>query len=398
MHAPASILILGAGIYGITAALTLRQRGHRVTLLDPGPVPHPLATSTDISKAIRMDYGADAFYMALMENALDRWRAWNVHFAETLYHEEGMLFLSGHPMAPGDFEYESYTLLRKRGHLAERLTPDQLQTRFPALAADRFPDGYFNPRAGWANSSRVVTRLLQEARGAGVQLCEGKTFAHLLTSGSHVSGVETTDGERFSTQYVIAAAGAWTPTLFPHLSDLMWAVGQPVFHFQVPDPARFRPPYLPVWGADIAHTGWYGFPAHPDGTFKVANHGPGRRLHPDEPREVSPDDEQKFRNFLADTFPEIASVPILRTRLCLYCDTWDGNFYITHDPVWEGLLICAGGSGHGFKFAPVLGEITADVLEGRPNPWAQKFAWRSRGALTTEDARFMNPPGGVDLH
>jgi hypothetical protein len=75
----------------------------------------------------------------------------------------------------------------------------------------------------------------------------------------------------------------------PHLSDLMWAVGQPVFHFRVPDPARFRPPFFSVWAADIANTGWYGFPAKSDGTLKVANHGPGRLIHPDEPRQVSPD-------------------------------------------------------------------------------------------------------------
>lgn len=382
------IVILGAGIYGVTAALALRQRGHAVTLLDPGPLPHPLATSTDISKAIRMDYGADEFYMTLMERALPRWRAWNVQFGETLYHEDGMVFFAGEPMAPGGFEHDSYTLLQQRGHPAEHLTPAQLRTRFPALAGDQYPEGYLNPRAGWAESSRVVLRLLEEAQRLGVELRAGQTFARLRDSGSRVSGVETTDGERYPADYVIVAAGAWTPTLFPHLSELMWAVGQPVFHFQVPDPARFRPPNFCVWGADIANTGWYGFPALPDGILKIANHGPGRRLHPDEPREVAPDDEEKFRTFLAGTFPEVASAPVLRTRLCLYCDTWDGNFYIDHDPAHEGLIICSGGSGHGFKFAPVLGEITADGLERKPNPWAHRFAWRPRGILTTEEARF----------
>ncbi|MCB9135254.1 MAG: FAD-dependent oxidoreductase [Anaerolineales bacterium] len=383
-----NIVILGSGIYGVTAALELHQRGHTVTLLDPGPLPHTLATSTDISKAIRMDYGSDDFYMALMEVALERWHGWNYHFGETLYHEDGMLFLAGNPMAPGGFEYESFTRLQQHAHPVERLTPDILSSRFPALAVHRYLDGYFNPHAGWADSSRVVIRLLEEAQTRGVHLRAGQTFARLLTTSSRVTGIETTTGDRFPADYVIAATGAWTPTLFPHLADLMWAVGQPVFHFQVPDPARFCPPNFAVWGADIANTGWYGFPAQTDGTLKIANHGPGRRLHPNAPREVTPEDEAKFRTFLATTFPEIVDAPILRTRLCLYCDTWDGNFYIDHDPAYEGLIICAGGSGHGFKFAPLLGEITADVLEHKPNPWAHKFAWRSRTTLTTEDARF----------
>src|SRR5436190_2146905 len=72
-----TVVIAGSGIYGLTAALELRQRGHAVLLLDPGPLPHPLAASTDISKVIRMEYGADEDYMAAMEVALDRWRAWN---------------------------------------------------------------------------------------------------------------------------------------------------------------------------------------------------------------------------------------------------------------------------------------------------------------------------------
>ncbi|GAB4579680.1 MAG: N-methyl-L-tryptophan oxidase [Anaerolineales bacterium] len=384
-----TILILGAGIYGVTAALELRRRGHTVTLLDPGPLPHPLATSTDISKVIRMDYGADEFYMALMETALPRWHAWNHHFGELLYHEEGILYLTQTPMAPGEYEHASYTLLQQRGHIVERLTPDTIRTRFPALAAEQYPDGYFNPRAGWAASSQVIVRLLEEAQKLGVHLRAGKTFARLLHAGSRVAGIETTDRERIPADFVVVAAGAWTPTLFPHLAELMWAIGQPVFHFQVPDPARFRPPNLSVWGADVAKTGWYGFPAQLDGTFKVANHGPGRPMHPNEPRQVAPDDEEKFRTFLAHTFPEIAHAPILCTRLCLYCDTWDGNFYIDHDPHYEGLVICSGGSGHGFKFAPILGEITADVLERKPNPWAHKFAWRPRASLTTEDSRFM---------
>ncbi|HNB54495.1 MAG TPA: FAD-dependent oxidoreductase, partial [Anaerolineales bacterium] len=179
-----SIVILGSGIYGVTAALELRRRGHTINLLDPGPIPHPLATSTDISKAVRMDYGSDDFYMALMEVALERWRGWNHHFGETLYHEDGMLFLAGNPMAPGGFEYESYHRLQARGHPVERLPPDVSSSRFPALAAHRYPDGYFNPHAGWADSSRVVIRLLEEAQTRGVHLRAGQAFARLLTSSS----------------------------------------------------------------------------------------------------------------------------------------------------------------------------------------------------------------------
>jgi glycine/D-amino acid oxidase-like deaminating enzyme len=108
---------------------------------------------------------------------------------------------------------------------------------------------------------------------------------------------------------------------------------------------------------------------------------------PDDPRTIAPDDEEKFREFLRGTFPRLAGAPLVGSRLCLYCDSWDGNFYIDHDPDRPGLVVAAGGSGHGFKFAPVLGAIIADVVERRANPFASRFAWRERGKLATEAAR-----------
>jgi len=173
----------------------------------------------------------------------------------------------------------------------------------------------------------------------------------------------------------------------------MWATAQPVLHFRPADPALFQPPRFVVWSADIANTGWYGFPALADGTWKIANHGPGRRVNPDEPRTIAPGDEAKFRAFLRETFPAMADAPLIGSRLCLYCDSWDGDFYLDHVPDRPGLLVAAGDSGHGFKFAPVLGRIAADVLERKPNRYASRFAWRPRGRLKTEEARYI-PQGG----
>ena len=143
----------------------------------------------------------------------------------------------------------------------------------------------------------------------------------------------------------------------------------------------------PLWGADISQTGWYGFPLNDEGVLKVANHGPGKRMHPSAPREVDPSTEATFRDFLRTTFPDLVDAPLVESRLCLYCDTWDGNFWIDHHPRCEGLIVAAGGSGHAFKFAPMLGEIIVDVLERRPNPYAKRFAWRRSGERTVEQAR-----------
>ncbi|MEX0788406.1 MAG: FAD-dependent oxidoreductase [Anaerolineales bacterium] len=384
-----TVAIVGGGIFGVSAAIELHERGHHVTLFDPGPVPHPLAASTDITKMIRMDYGADESYMELMEEAFLGWDRWNAEWGEDLYHQTGFLLLSREPFAPGGFEHDSFQLLGKRGHPVERLDTRQLRERFPAWTAERYPDGYFNPRAGWAESGRVVARRVDQARALGIAIREGVAFDKLAEDDSRITGFVARDGSVFRSDVVVVAAGTWTPTLLPHLSEVMWSVGQPVLHFRPADPEAFRPPRFVPWAADIGHTGWYGFAALADGTLKIANHGPGRRIHPDDPREVSPGDEARFRAFLRESLPGLADAPIIGRRLCLYCDTWDGNFWIDRDPDRPGLVVASGGSGHAFKFGPMLGPLIADAVEGKPNRYAARFAWRTRGDLSKEDARHM---------
>jgi glycine/D-amino acid oxidase-like deaminating enzyme len=382
------VIVVGAGAFGASAALELRRRGLRVTLIDPGPLPHSLAASTDISKVIRMDYGADEFYMDLMEQALLGWDAWNAAWEQPLYHQTGVLFLAAGPLAEGQYEGDSYALLQRRGHAPQRTSGRNLSGRFPAWNANAYPDGYFNPRGGWAESGEVVARLIAEAKLLGVAVGAGDPVVQLLEQGGRITGVRTAGGKEHHAEWVVLAAGAWSPYLLPELAEYMWVVGQPVLHFQVDDPEAFQPPRFVVWTADIANSGWYGFPALADGTLKIANHGPGRPIHPDAPRQVAPEEELRFRQFLRLALPGVAEAPVIATRLCLYCDTWDGDFWIDRHPTRPGLVVATGGSGHGFKFAPVLGPLIADVVEGKPNRFAARFAWRSRGQTRTEEARY----------
>src|SRR6266446_6590907 len=110
-----SVIVVGAGINGVTSAIELKKRGYKVILVDRGPLPHPLAASTDISKAVRAAYGADEDYTALAERSIELWRKWNTEFGADLYHQTGVLFVRQSSMQPGDFEYESFKLQQKRG-------------------------------------------------------------------------------------------------------------------------------------------------------------------------------------------------------------------------------------------------------------------------------------------
>ena len=405
------MIVVGAGINGVTAAIELRKRGHEIVLVDPGPLPHALAASTDISKAVRAAYGADEDYTALAERSIKLWRNWNEEFGTKLYHEVGVMFVRRQRMERGDFEYESLKLLEMRGLKVARMDAPQLWKRFPAWNSELYRDGVLEIEAGYAESGRVVTILIERAISLGVELHEGCKFVALEEVNTRVTGVilsevEESRGEtaqivsrgpstslgmtRIAGDFVLMAVGAWTSYLLPFTKKFFRATGQPVFHLQPSEPELFAPERFPVFGADITTTGYYGFPINRDGVVKIANHGSGREMSPDSPERVmTAEDEKNLREFLASTFPSLADAPIVYTRVCMYCDTHDGHFWIARDPEREGLVVAAGDSGHGFKFAPVLGEIIADAVEGKDNPLLDKFRWRPevQAGTATDAAR-----------
>jgi glycine/D-amino acid oxidase-like deaminating enzyme len=381
-------VVVGAGINGVVAAIELRKRGHDVVLVDPGPLPHPLAASTDISKVVRAAYGADEEYTELAERSRELWQKWNVQFGVELYHEVGFLCLRQRSMQSGDFEYESLRLLERRGHRIQRVNSDYLRRHFPAWNADCYPDGFLDFEAGYAESGRAVALLIKQAKSIGAELREGK-FVALDEGDDRVKGIVLESGEKVPADAVVMAAGAWTPYQLPFTRDFFRASGQPVFHLKPTRPELFTPERFPIFGADISATGFYGFPLNRDGVVKIANHGLGREMLPDSPdRVVTKEEENKMREFLAGSFPSLAEAAIVFTRVCFYCDTKDGDFWIAPDPDRAGLTIAAGDCGHGFKFAPVFGGIIADAVEGKVNP---KFRWRPevKAGVAKEAARFQ---------
>jgi glycine/D-amino acid oxidase-like deaminating enzyme len=364
------VAVVGGGIFGVTAALALRARGHEVRLYD-SELPHPLAESTDISKVVRMDYGADEDYTNLGEQALAGWRLWNASWPQPLFHETGVTFLSRAPIQPGGFEYESYATLTRRGHTIERLDAAAIADRFPAWRRGAYVDGYFNPQGGWAQSGAVVAALAREAEARGARI-ERKRVASI---------------ERLRADLVLVCAGSWVPLLVPSLAPVLRAVGQPVFHLRPVDPSPFEAPHFPVFGADISRTGFYGFPINRDGIVKIANHGVGIAIAPGDVRpDVSVEQEAAFRDMLRDTFPALVDAPIVARRLCVYCDTADGDFWIARHPNEPRFVVATGGSGHAFKFAPVLGDLIASIALDEPHPLAHKFRWRPDVAAAGREA------------
>ena len=386
-------LVIGAGIFGITTALALRERGYAVGILNPGSIPHPLAASTDISKVVRMEYGTDVEYHAMAGASIEKWKSWNLCYGETLYHEVGYLLLSAKPIAEhaGTYESTSFFCDVQAGFHPERLSVAERAARFPAFAHEHYPGACFHAVGGYAESGRAVEVLTQWARKQGVSVYAGQTADTIEMQSGAATGVVTREGRHFSAGHVIVCAGNGTPYLLPELQSVMQVTGHPVFHLKPADPTMFVADRFPVFAADIANTGWYGFPLHPtEGVVKIANHGAGLVLHPElDPREVYDSDIAALRTFLSTAIPTLADAPVVYTRRCCYTDTRDGHFWIDNHPEISGLTVGSGGSGHGFKMGPIIGEMIAEVALGQDHPYSKRYRWRSfsSGASVEEQAR-----------
>jgi glycine/D-amino acid oxidase-like deaminating enzyme len=317
--------------------------------------------------------------MRLGERAREGWLRWNDEWAARglapLYHETGVLMISRSPMAPGGFEHDSYELLRRRGHRPVRLDGAALAQRYPAWRTAGYVDGFFHALGGYAESGLVMERLVAQACSLGVRLVTGRAVVALYEEGGRVHGVVDDRSEHHPATDVVVAAGAWTAKL-TGLTHEIRPTGHPVFHLRPREPELFGPARFPVFTADIARTGYYGFPLNQAGVVKVGNHGPGMPVGPDAPRTVTVEQTAAFRAFLTETFPALGGADIVYTRLCLYSDSQDGDFWIARDPNRTGLTVASGGSGHGFKFAPVLGDLIADAVQEKPNPLLDRFRWR----------------------
>ncbi|MEZ4464257.1 MAG: FAD-dependent oxidoreductase [bacterium] len=227
-----------------------------------------------------------------------------------------------------------------------------------------------------------MAALAAEAVHAGARIEAGRAALAVHDDGL---GVDTAAGPSAPTPSSSRPAPGRPPSC--PSAALMAPVAQDVFLLRPDDPAAWGDARHPVFGADISRSGWYGFPIHPTGLLKIAHHGPGRREDPAGPRETPAARVATLRAFLADALPGLVRAPLAETRVCFYCDTFDGDFLVDRSPARPGLVVVAGGSGHGLKFAPVLGDLVAAVLDDAPHPARARLSWRVPGPPRQEDAR-----------
>lgn len=357
------VLVIGRGVFGLSAALSLRRRGHQVVVVGTRD---GFSASEDTSRIIRNDYAADEFHTTWADQAIEGWLRWNAEYDVPLFSQVGLANLTLEPMDPSSYAGASYRSLPGM----QRLDPVGVSDLLTFLSPGRFVDGYVNGRAGWANASEALRQMERACEDAEV----GIVPERVAQIGDGWVGLS--DDGLLRADRVVVAAGAWTSGLLPETAELLVPAGQPVLYLRPADPTPFT--NVPVWALDLAASGFYGFPASADGIVKVGHHGPGitRRLGATSvPESVI----GWFRDFLRLSVPALAGARIDRSRLCFYCDAPDGRFLIDVVPGRKRVVVAAGGSGHGFKFAPVLGDLIAAVVTDEDHPRRTNVAWRPPG-------------------
>ena len=330
---------------GMTAA-SLRLKGADVTLFDPHPMGTGPGASIDTGRSFRVHYGQDETLMAMALQARRLWEHWSSEWGTNLLHGTSKVLVE----KAGDASAkESWKAMRRLGLPADRRGREELAHEWPGFVAEM---ATIDRLGGVLDPSDILPRLSAWLQKRGVRF----KGAALDVSSQWVASAE--GKEMFDV--VVLTAGAWTQQW---LNVPMDVTRQELVYFDAGSLGS-RLDALPVF-SNMA-SGFYAIPTVKDGRIKVANHHPGPSGHPDgDDRQVAPEFEARARQFLSLHLPELSEARVMRRYVCFYSGTADRDFIL--DQMDDGMVLGCGFSGHGFKFAPLIGETLANIALGRPS-------------------------------
>ncbi|MGE0133017.1 MAG: FAD-dependent oxidoreductase, partial [Blastocatellales bacterium] len=355
------VAVIGAGVFGAWTAYQLRRMGKKVVILDAYGAANSRASSGGESRVIRMGYGADEIYTRWAMRSLALWRELSERVGQQLFHRLGVLWMA---REEDPYSVKSVETLRKLGVPFEKLSRPELEKRYPQIAFDHGAWGILEPESGALMARRAVQTLVQEAIKSSVDYLP--EAVRTPAGKGRLALVTTRGGVTVSAGSFVFACGPWLPKLFPGLlKDRIHPTRQEVFYFGAPPgDRRFAPPVTPVW-ADFGNE-IYGIPDLENRGFKIASDRHGPAFDPDTgKREVTPQGLAAVRKYLARRFPGLKNAPLVESRVCQYENTSNGDFLIDRHPDFDNVWLVGGGSGHGFKHGPALGEyVAARIIEG----------------------------------
>ena len=347
------VAVIGAGVFGAWTAYTLRRAGAKVLLIDAYGPGNSRASSGGESRMIRLGYGPDEIYTRWAQRSLVLWKQlFEDAGTMSLFQNTGILWLAR--------EQDAYceavlTTLQRVGARFEKFDREELVHRFPQIDPGQTTWAVLEPDSGVLLARRAVQVVVARAREIGVEYLQARVTAD----------------SRINAERLVFACGPWLPKLFPELlGELIHVTRQEVLFFGVPPgDERFGPTSMPAWidFNDLV----YGLPNLEGRGIKLAIDAHGPEFDPDSgERVVTPEGLAAGRAYLAQRIPSLAGAPVLETRVCQYENTSNGDFLIDRHPEFENVWLVGGGSGHGFKHGPAVGEYVTAMINatGTPEP------------------------------
>jgi glycine/D-amino acid oxidase-like deaminating enzyme len=372
MKSTPHIAVIGAGAFGGWTALHLLDRGARVTLLDAWGPGNSRASSGGETRIMRLAYGPDQPYTETASRALKLWtkyeRRWKRHFL----HRTGVLWMA--PDGDDAFERGSIAMLRQVKAKFHELSAPQMKKRWPQINFEGIRWGIHEPDCGYLDARASCQAVVDAFIAQGGKYRQLAVLPDFLET-APLRSLTLSAGSRLKADHYVFACGPWLGKLFPQtIGDLVRPTKQDVFFFGPPaGDTRFTDTHMPVWGDHRDHF-FYGIPGSDRRGFKVADDTRGPAFDPTSgERTITPETLRHVREYLTVRFPALKDAPLIETRVCQYEETPDGHFILDRHPRMENVWLLGGGSGHGFKHGPALGERMAELIFGKREPDA---LWR----------------------
>jgi len=357
------VAVIGAGVFGAWTAWHLAKRGKRVALIEAIGPAHTRASSGGETRIIRMGYGADELYTQWSVRSLAQWKEFFAARNDRLFHETGVLWMAGED----DSRLRDTSAVLKRYNVKfEEMNAAELAERYPQIGLAGVKRAILEPKSGVLMARRAVAAVAEDAarRGAVYHCAQ----IALPAGAGKLHHVTTATGEKTAAGEFVFACGPWLGKVFPDvLGGRIFPTRQEVFFFGIPaGETRFAPPALPTWLFQKDEV--YGMPDIESRGLKIAFDSHGERIDPDtQSRMTTPEMAKAARNYVAKRFPALRDAPIVQSNVCQYENTSNGDFMIDRHPELENVWFAGGGSGHGFKHGPAVGEYVAGrIFDGVP--------------------------------
>jgi sarcosine oxidase len=355
-------VVVGAGVFGAWTTWHLATQKQHVLLVDAYGAGHSRASSGGETRIIRMGYGAYEIYTRWSLRSLELWKALFRATNHALFLQTGVLWLAGERDTRLD---ETISTLRHCGVTLELLDRAALGKRYPQVNFANVSRGLLEPESGVLLARRAVACVMEDALRRGAQFEIAQVSSPQPRASHRLDFIETSSGARISAGQFVFACGPWLGKVFPELlGQRIFPTRQEVFFFGTPaGDSRFIPPFLPTWLFQEEEA--YGMPDIEARGLKLARDAHGEHVDPDtHSRLVSRAGVDWAQNFVARRFPALKAAPIVETRVCQYENTSNGDFLIDRHPELANVWLAGGGSGHGFKHGPALGEYLAGQMSG----------------------------------